>query len=90
MKMKLWLATLVKDLNPKKTRGVTLTHPLVFPQNAFFRQKEDETLFFVFFNIIKSYIFPESFIEIPQVVQRKIKYFHQFLKCLDSSLLQKN
>ena len=50
-------------------RGVQLNLPLWFFQNYIF-QRKGEALLFVTFYIIISHIFPENFIEIPELVQK--------------------
>ena len=44
--------------------------PSVFPSGFSKNVSSKERVFFVTFNIIISHIFPENFIEIPQVVQK--------------------
>ena len=74
-------------------------HHCGFPKNA----SSTEMLrrwFFVNFNIIISHIFPENFIEVPQVAEglRRISLsilaifidFHGFFGFFDISLLQRN
>ena len=57
--------------NPKTAWGrATLTpSPCGFSKNAFSKERV-KPQFFVNFNIILKYIFPENFIEFPQVVQK--------------------
>ena len=43
------------------------------------REREGENLLFCDFYIIISQIFPETFIEIPQVVQKILRFFHSML-----------
>ena len=83
--------------------GVNLTPspPLScgFSKNATSKKKV-KLWFFVTFNIIISHIFPENFIEIPQVVQNIWRSFlsilvilidfHRFFGFFDISLLQRN
>ena len=63
-------------------------------------KKRVKPWFFVTFNIITRHIFPENFIEIPQVVQKLWRIslsilaifidFYQFFGFFDISLLQRN
>ena len=63
MKLKAILLTL------KQQGGGNLTPPVVFPK--MYPSKERlNPWFFMTINIIISHIFPENFIEIPQVVQK--------------------
>ena len=73
--------------------------PCDFSKNASFKERM-KTCFFVTFNIILSHIFPENYIEFPQVVQKIwrvsvailaifIDFLHFFL-FFDVSLLQRN
>ena len=71
-----WLKTVV-TLNfmflIEKRLGDQIDHPCSFSKNVFSRERERERVkpwFFVTFNIIISYVFPENFIEIPQVFQK--------------------
>ena len=50
--------------------GVSLTALCGFPKNVSSKERI-KPWFFVTFNIIISHIFPENFIEIPQVVQKR-------------------
>ena len=50
--------------------GVSLTALCGFPKNVSSKERIKPWLF-VTFNIIISHIFPENFIEIPQVVQKR-------------------
>ena len=65
--------------------------------NCVFSKEVEALIFLVIFNIIISYIFPENFIEIQQVVQNLSKFsssiltiFAQFFGFFDIYLLQKN
>ena len=65
---------LISKCNPKTAGGegggVNLFYPLCgFSENVSSKEKV-KPCFFVTFNIIISYIFPENFIEIPQVGQK--------------------
>ena len=91
----------LKTINPKKDQRINLTLPLVDPTLSNGRVREGENLaFFEAFNIIKSHIFPENFIEISQVVQkiRRLSLsilvifinFHPFFGFFDIFLLQRN
>ena len=98
------IKTATKDTSLKlmltlKRLGGQIDLPCGFSKNVF--SKGRVTLwFFVTFNIIISHIFPENFIEIPQVVQKIWKIslsilaifieFHQFFGLFDISLLQRN
>ena len=73
-----WLKTVV-TLNfmflIEKRLGDQIDHPCSFSKNVFSRERERERervkpWCFVTFNIIISYVFPENFIEIPQVFQK--------------------
>ena len=83
-----FLAAGRETINPKavggERGGVSLTPaPVVFLKNVSSKERV-KSWFFVTFNIIQSHIFPENFVEIPQVVQKlwrisvSISYFHQF------------
>ena len=97
------LKTVLFGLNPKTAGGwvdLTPSPPLCgFSKNV--SSKERVKLWvFVTFNIIIRHIFPENFIEIPQVVQKLWRIslsilaifidFHQFFGFFDISLLQRN
>ena len=59
-----------KILTLKRLREVSFTPPpLGFSKNVSSKERV-KPCFFVTFNIIKSHIFPENFIEDPQVVQK--------------------
>ena len=47
------------------------------------RERGEVQVFFVIFRIIRSYIFPENYIEIPQVVQ---KIFSSIFRIFDISV----
>ena len=89
------------DINPKTSGGVNLTLRYSFPKNVSSKERV-KPWFFVTFNIIISCIFPEHFIDIPQVVLELWRIFlsisaifiHQFLSIfwifVKISLLQRN
>ena len=97
------IISLVKFLNPKAAGGRQLDPP-PSPQCGFSKNISSKgrvkPWFILTFNIIISHIFPEIFIEIPQVVQKIWRIslsilaifidFHQFFGFSDISLLQKN
>ena len=56
--------------NPKKAAEVNLTFPCGFSKIVFSRERV-KSCFYGTFNSIISHIFPENFIEISQVVQKK-------------------
>ena len=63
--------TFCSNLNHKTAGGrggISLTPPCGFWKSASSKEKE-KPWFFVTFNIILRHIFPENFIEFPQVVQ---------------------
>ena len=44
--------------------------PVVFPKNVFLEgERDSKSLLFVTFKITISYMFPENFIEVPQLIQ---------------------
>ena len=49
-----------------------------FSKNVFSRERT-KTCYFVIFNIIKSHIFPENVIEIPQIFQKIWKFYSSML-----------
>ena len=59
----------IKPKNAGRGDHCDLPHPCALFKNVFFREKVIP-FFFVTFNNIISHIFPENFIEIPQVVQK--------------------
>ena len=65
---------IAEALNPKTARGGGGGVNLILPPCGFSKKVSSEEAvkpwFFVTFNIIIRYIFPENFIEIPQVVQK--------------------
>ena len=75
------------------------SHPCGFSKNVSSKETVKPCLFMTF-NIIISHIFPENFIEFPQVVQKLSRIplsilaifidFHQFSGFLDISLSQRN
>ena len=54
-------------VNPKTAGGINLTPPCGFSKSVSSKERE-KPWFFVTFNIILRHIFPENFIEFPQVV----------------------
>ena len=89
----------LKRLGSEQGEGGQLDTPLWFFKNCIFLT-EGETLVFYDFYIIIRHIFPENFIEIPQVVQKLWRIplfilaifnnFYQFFGLFDISLLQRN
>ena len=79
--------------------GVNLTPRYGFSKNLSAKERV-KPCFFVTFDIIISHIFPENFIEIPQVVQKLLRIFlsilaifiefQQFSRFFDISLSQRN
>ena len=70
--------------------------PLWFSKNVSSKERV-KPWFFVTFNIILRHMFPENFIEFPQVVQKIwrnslsiLANFHQFFGFFDITLLQRN
>ena len=70
------MKALFSCFDPKKGGGVNLTHPppMFFFKNIFYR-KRVKPCFLVNFNITINYIFPETFAEIYQVVQKIYLYY---------------
>ena len=95
-----------KSLNPKTAEGgggveVNLTpHPHCGFSKIVSSKQKVKPWFFVTFKIIIRHIFPENFIEIPQVVQKLWRIslsilaifinFYQFFGFFNISLLQRN
>ena len=68
--------------------------PYVFIKIYPLERDRVKSWFFLRFNIIISHIFPENFIETPQVIQKifsvDINYFRQFFGFFDISMLQRH
>ena len=85
--------------NLKRLGGSQFDSPCCFFTNVS-PKKRLKPYLFVTFNIIISHIFPENFIEIPQVVQKILRLsmsilaifinFHHFFGFFNISLLQRN
>ena len=88
-----WISLTLKKLG---NAGQFDPIPLWFFQNVFSRESV-KPCFFLTFNIIISYIFPETFYEIPHIVEKIWRFsppvltiFTDFLGFFDISLLQRN
>ena len=76
-----WIPSKLRaTINSKKTGSVNLSPhpPWGFSKNAFSGERVNPC-FFVTFNIIASHIFPEDFIEIPQVIQKVLRFSSSIL-----------